>query len=82
MGWQILGALALLAMTLGNYLDLESDEVGKSNKTVMSLAAQALLMTIAFVVFLNVVVEFGPKLRFTGGYADHAAPRASSSEIE
>jgi len=80
MGWQILGALALLAMTL-NYLDLESDAVGKSKKSV--LAAQAVLMTAAFVLLLNVLVHFGPKLRFSGGYADdNATPRASYGEIE
>jgi hypothetical protein len=83
MGWQILEALVLLAMTLGNYLDLESDEVGKSKKSVVSLAAQAVLMTAAFVLLLNVLVHFGPKLRFSGGYADdNATPRASYGEIE
>jgi hypothetical protein len=81
MGWQILEALVLLAMTLGNYLDLESDAVGKSKKSV--LAAQAVLMSAAFVLLLNVLVHFGPKLRFSGGYADDkATPRASYGEIE
>ena len=83
MGWQIFGALALLAMILGNYLDLESDEVAKSKKSVVKLAAQAVLMTAAFVLLLNVLVHFGPKLRFSGGYADdNATPRASYGEIE
>ena len=82
MGWQILGALALLAMTL-NYLDLESDEVGKSKKSVVKLAVQAVLMSAAFVLLLNVLVHFGPKLRFSGGYADdNATLRASYGEIE
>ena len=83
MGWQIFGALALLAMILGNYLDLESDEVAKSKKSVVKLAAQAVLMTAAFVLLLNVLVHFGPKLRFSGGYSDdNATPRASYGEIE
>ena len=83
MGWQILETLVLLAMTLGNYLDLESDAVGKSKKSVVNLAAQAVLMTAAFVLLLNVLVHFGPKLRFSGGYADdNATPRASYGEIE
>ena len=67
MGWQILEALVLLAMTLGNYLDLESDEVGKSKKSVLKVAVQAVLMSAAFVLLLNVLVHFGPKLRFSGG---------------
>ena len=83
MGWQILEALVLLAMTLGNYLDLESDAVGKSKKSVLKLAVQAVLMSAAFVLLLNVLVHFGPKLRFSGGYADdNATPRASYGEIE
>jgi hypothetical protein len=40
-------------------------------------------MTAAFVLLLNVLVHFGPKLRFSGGYADdNATPRASYGEIE
>ncbi len=83
MGWQIFGALALLAMILGTYLDLESHQIGKSKKSVVKLAAQAVLDDRGLVLLLNVLVHFGPKLRFSGGYADdNATPRASYGGIE
>ena len=40
-------------------------------------------MSAAFVLLLNVLVHFGPKLRFSGGYADdNATLRASGRRIQ